>query len=426
VTRPAARRASWRPLLWLLAVVPLLGAACGGPILANPPLPVRGPATAAPTPSPLPDPQPIRLPRDDGPHDRLTEWWYFTGHLRTDDDRRFGFEAVIFRAERGDLPVTWASHLALTDETGGRFLYAQRSELGPQVDRSPRSADGVPKGFELAIAGADPRDPATLGRKAWTLTGGGRTASIVASLAPAEAAVAGGSFGLSLSLADAGSPVLHDRDGFVAFGPAGGSYYYSRTRMTARGTLDIDGRPVAVDGTAWFDHQWGDFISVGGGGWDWFAVNLDDGSDLTLSLVRAADGSYPLVYGTRVGAPDERGVRPTEHLRASDFTVEVTDHWTSPRTGATYPAGWRISLPSEDLIVDLAPTVADQELDTRATTGVVYWEGSQRVSATRGGEVLGGEAYVELTGYAATPGGAIGRAVSGASETRTAGGAVRP
>ena len=75
-------------------------------------------------------------PRDDGPHDRLTEWWYYTGHLRADDGRRFGFEFVIFRAERGAFPVTWASHLALTDETGRRFLYDQRSEVGPQVDRS--------------------------------------------------------------------------------------------------------------------------------------------------------------------------------------------------------------------------------------------------------------------------------------------------
>ncbi len=165
--------------------------------------------------------------------------------------------------------------------------------------------------------------------------------------------------------------------------------------MTATGSLTLADRAVDVEGTAWFDHQWGDFIAVGGGGWDWFAVNLDDGTDLTLSLVRDADGSYPLVYGTLVDA-DGR----TRHLQSDAFTVEVTDDWTSARTGATYPAGWRVSVPGEDLVIELEPTVADQELDTRATTGVIYWEGSQDVRATRGDATLGGEAYVELTGYA--------------------------
>jgi predicted secreted hydrolase len=150
-----------------------------------------------------------------------------------------------------------------------------------------------------------------------------------------------------------------------------------------------------VEGDAWFDHQWGDFISVGGGGWDWFAVNLDDGTDITISLVRAADGSYPLIYGTLV-EPDGT----TRHLSRDDLAVTVNATWTSPATGAVYPADWTISLPGEGLEIGLVPAVAQQELDTRATTGVVYWEGSQRVTATRDGKPLGGEAYVELTGYA--------------------------
>ncbi len=166
--------------------------------------------------------------------------------------------------------------------------------------------------------------------------------------------------------------------------------------MSATGHLDLDGRSLAVEGSAWFDHQWGDFISVGGGGWDWFAVNLDDGTDLTLSLVRDADGSYPLIYGTIV---DRDGT--VRHLDRDAFKVEVTDRWVSPATGADYPAGWTIQIPREDLEITLKPTVAAQELDTRATTGVIYWEGSQVVRATRGGKNVGGQGYVELTGYAA-------------------------
>ena len=170
--------------------------------------------------------------------------------------------------------------------------------------------------------------------------------------------------------------------------------------MDASGSIVVAGTTYEVEGQAWFDHQWGDFITVGGGGWDWFAVNLDDGTDLTLSLVRDRDGSYPLVYGTLVNADGT-----SRHLPREAFTVEVTRRWTSPATGADYPAGWRITVPSRDLVIELTPTVAAQELDTRATTGVVYWEGSQRVSWTEDGIPRGGEAYVELTGYAAATGG---------------------
>ncbi len=387
----------------LVSAVALAVAACsGGLILANPPLVLPVPPTPGPTAPPIADPQPIVFPRDDGPHDRLTEWWYYTGHLRTESGRRFGFEAVIFRAERGDVPPSWASHLALTDEADGRFLYAQRSEIGPAVDQSPRSQGGAPVGFDLQISGADPADPAAASGSPWTLSGSGGRDHIAAAFSPAEIRSAGGAVDLSLMLEAAKPPVLHNGNGWVPFGPAGGSYYYSRTALAAHGGLFVDGQFEFVTGTAWFDHQWGDFISVGGGGWDWFAVNLGDGTDLTLSRVRAADGSYPLVYGTLVSTDGE-----ATHLEAADFAVTATSTWTSPRTGAVYPASWRIEVPSRQLVIGLTSTVSDQELDTRATTGVVYWEGSQRVAATLAGAPLGGEAYVELTGYAPATGTAI-------------------
>lgn len=395
--------------LRLLVVVVTLATAAtactpaSGPILANP-TPAR-PSLAPPTAPPIAaaDPLPIVLPRDDGPHDRLTEWWYYTGHLRgTASDgaiRDLGFEYVIFRAERGSFPTTWASHLAITDETGGRFHYGQRLEVGEAVDRSPRDVTGAPTGFDLALRGVDPTDVSTFARSAWTMVGSDGIDRLAATLAPDEAAAAGvpGGLGLALDLRAVKPPALHDRDGWIDFGPAGGSYYYSRTDMDATGVVDLDGERLEVTGTAWFDHQWGDFISVGGGGWDWIAVNLDDGTDLTISLVRDADGSFPLVYGTLVAASGA-----ATHLERDAFSVEVTAAWRSPSTGAEYPAGWTIRVPDEDLIIELEPTVAAQELDTRATTGVVYWEGSQIVRATRGGTALGGDAYVELTGYAST------------------------
>ncbi|HWH36764.1 MAG TPA: MMPL family transporter [Candidatus Limnocylindrales bacterium] len=380
-------------------VVVLLVAACSpeGRLLGVDPPARPSPPARSPAPTTAPDPRPISLPADEAPHNRLTEWWYYTGHLDAADGRRFGFEFVIFRAERGTFPVTWASHLALTDESSGRFIYEQRAEIGPQVDGDALAgADG---GFDLAIAGGDPLSQMIGGTPAQlppTMTAGepwrmrGRLGS---DALRATAAQAG--FGLDLQLQSTRQqPLLHDRDGWVEFGRAGGSYYYSWPRMSATGTLSLDGQAMPVEGTAWFDHQWGDFIAVGGGGWDWFAVNLDDGTDLTISLVRDADGTYPLIYGTLV-QPDGTAV----HLPREALTLESIGSWTSPRTGIIWPAGWRIEIPAEQLVVQLEPTVADQELDTRPTTGVIYWEGSQHVTATRAGSPLGGRAYVELTGY---------------------------
>jgi predicted secreted hydrolase len=370
----------------LLLVVVLLAGCGGGPILANAPA-QRSIATNAPKPSPrvVDDPIPVVFPRDDAAHDRMTEWWYYTGHLVDEIGGRWGFEYVIFRAERGRFPVSWASHLALTDETRGRFFYAQRSEVGPQVEGA---APGWLLDLSIYPPGGASQDPAG----AWSMLASEGSASLFAMTSLGERPVT--SIGILLELEDSTPPVLHNGDGWIDFGPAGGSYYYSRTRAVVKGSIFADSGDFDVTGTAWFDHQWGDFIAVGGGGWDWFAVNLSDGTDLTLSLVRDRDGSYPLVYGTIVEVDGT-----VRHLPREAFSVEVTGRWLSPLTGVDYPAGWRVELPGEGLVIDLTPTVADQELDTRPTTGVVYWEGSQVVKATRNGQPLGGEAYVELTGY---------------------------
>jgi predicted secreted hydrolase len=409
--RRSSRLGARAGLVVALAIVLAACSSGGGPILARPVAarPTIAPPTAAP--SAAHDPVPVVLPRDDGPHDRLTEWWYYTGHLRAAGGARYGFEFVIFRAERGRFPTSWVSHLAITDETGDRFLYSQRLEVGAQADRSPLGPDGAPTGFDLALGpggfagtpvGSATPDGSPPLDAPWAMAGSDGHDHLQARMTSAEAALAGApaGVGLDLDLTATKAPALHGDDGLIDFGPAGGSYYYSRTAMDATGSLTVDGRTLAVEGSAWFDHQWGDFISVGGGGWDWFAVNLDDGTDLTLSLVREADGTYPLIYGTVV-APDGT----VRHLERDAFSVAVTDRWTSPATGAIYPAGWTVRIPGDDLTITLRPTVAAQELDTRATTGVVYWEGSQDVQATRGQVSLGGEGYVELTGYAASIGG---------------------
>lgn len=328
-------------------------------------------------------PTPIRFPSDHGPHDLLTEWWYYTGHLESQAGRRFGFEYVIFRAERDPFGVVWVAHLAVTDERSGRFAYDQRSDIGDQVDRSEPN-----EGFDLAIIGDV--IPGGRGRgPAWTMTGGLGSDRLEARGGRSREGLA---LGLALELRDDREPLLHGDDGYVTFDPSTGSYYYSRPRMMASGSITLGDEELPVTGSAWFDHQWGDFLSVGEG-WDWFAVNLDDGTDLTVSVVREPESHDRLVYGT---IRDDHGSR---RLGERDIVVEVQGQWTSPRTDITWPAGWRLEVPDEGLVVDLRPTVADQELDTSATTGVIYWEGSQVVRAEHDGVVLGGEAYVELTGY---------------------------
>ena len=385
-----------RPALGIVLSAVIVAACGGGPILANPPLDYPTPAAPV-TPPPTPvDPIPVALPRDDGPHARLTEWWYYTGHLENEIGRRLGFEAVVFRAERGSVPPSWAAHFALTDEGGRRFSYAQRSEIGPQVDHSPRDAAGVPTGFDLQVGGLSPEliaGGAAPFAAPWRLAGSGGSDTIQAALTDEEAAAAGRSFGLDLALTSTKPAALHEGDGFIDFGRAGSSYYYSRTRLDAAGELTLDGATYAVTGIAWFDHQWGDFISVGGG-WDWFAINLDDGTDLTFSVVRDETGGPVLAYGTLVEADGT-----ARHLDADAFDVRSLRSWTSPVSGHSYPVHWNIAIPGEALVIELRPTLEDQELDTRATTGVAYWEGSQLVRASRFNEPLGGEAYVEVTRY---------------------------
>ncbi len=401
--RPRQRVARARVTAAVAAIALVIAGCSGGPILANPPLTYPTPAAPTAEPPRAADPIPIELPRDDGPHDRLTEWWYYTGHLSARDGRRFGFEAVVFRAERGPVPTAWASHLALTDEGGQRFLYAQRSEVGPQVDRSPVDASGTPTGFDLNVAGLNP-DLVAAGAPPiappWRLAGSGGTDTIEAVLAPEEATAAGAAFGLRLDLEPVKPAALHDGDGFIDFGPGGSSYYYSRTRLGAAGELTLDGERLEVDGIAWFDHQWGDFISVGGG-WDWFAINLDNGMDITISIVHDPRGGEPLQYGTIV---DVDGA--TRHLDAAEFRLRPSSVWGSPATGRRYTMPWHLTIhdfvDGRRLIVNLQPTLEDQEIDARATTGVIYWEGSQVVRARLGltdVELLGGEAYIEMTRY---------------------------
>lgn len=351
------RSARTTVVLWL--VLSLLMSACSGGNGAGSLRLAAAPGESARKPLP-----PIQLPQDESPHRDLTEWWYYTGHLYG-GGKRYGFELVTFQAVRGQLPPAYVAHFAVTDIGRRRFAYDQRSHTGPQ----PRS------GYDLDVGG-------------WRMGGLGGTDRVRAEMRD---------YAMDLTLTATKPVVLHDGDGVVEFGPAGDSYYYSRTRMSVSGVLTDHGTRIPVSGQAWMDHQWGNFISVAGGGWDWYSFQLDDGADLTISVVRDLEGRTVLSYGTYI---DRNG--KSTHLTSQDYSVAATGRWTSPRTGATYPSGWNLSVPSQRLHVHVVPAIPDQELDTRASTGVAYWEGAVDVTGTRAGKPASGVGYVELTGYSAS------------------------
>ena len=202
--------------------------------------------------------------------------------------------------------------------------------------------------------------------------------------------------GLELELRPQRELVRHGDRGYSQKGEAIGnaSAYLSWTRLAVDGELSLGGDSRAVQGAAWFDHEWGT-SQLGGGvvGWDWFSLRLDDGRDLMLYRLREADGgAAPRSSGTVVDADGT-----TTTLARDDAEIEVLERWTSPDTGASYPVKWRLRVPAHDIDLEVRALLAAAELDGSATTGVIYWEGPVEAAGTQNGE-----GYVEMTGYAGT------------------------
>ncbi len=315
--------------------------------------------------TPRATPGPVNFPVDDGPHNDLTEWWYYTGHLKAENGNEYGFEFVIFQGNRSGYPPTYAAHFAITDVSKGEFHYDQRT----QSDGQPQSSQPI----DLVLGD-------------WSLKGDGANDQISASIS---------GYAMNLSLSSNKPPALHSGDGYFEWAPATGSYYYSRTDMTVNGTLTVGGSSQPVTGTAWMDHQWGNFLLFGSGGWDWYSIQLSNNEQIMLWHSR--DGKNNVIFGSGTFV-DANG--KTEQLNLNDFEIKPIRTWTSPQSGATYPSGWTVEIPSKHLTLTLTPVVQDQELDTRPSTGVIYWEGDISINGTENGTPISGKSYVELTGYA--------------------------
>jgi len=336
-------------------------------------------------------PADLVFPGDHGPHpDYQTEWWYYTGNLVADGGQRFGYQLTFFRRalvppfQRTERQSAWAAdqvymaHFSLTDVAGGRYQAFERFSRGAA---GLAGAQATPYRVWLEDWQVEEIAPGVTRMRA-------RTGSQDPVL-PQEG------LALDLVLTDRKGPVLHGDRGYSPKGPMPGnaSYYYSLTRMETSGTVQVADTVYPVNGLSWMDHEWSTSgLAADQVGWDWFSIQLDNGSELMVFQLRKEDGSIdPFSSGTFI-APDGS----TRHLSRDEFEIAVGDTWRSPHSGATYPARWTVTVPAVGLTVEIEPHLADQELNV----SYAYWEGAVRVEGERAGQAVGGNGYVEMTGYA--------------------------
>jgi predicted secreted hydrolase len=330
------------------------------------------------------EPRPFDFPEDHGPHPAFrTEWWYTTGNLTAHDGRDFGFQLTIFRSALApgapDTESRWGTnqaymaHFTVTDVAGREFHAFERFARGA-----------------VGLAGAE-SDPLRVWLEDWTLEGSGDETF------PLRLSAAEGPVAVRLELRPEKPVVLQGDRGLSRKGPEPGnaSYYYAFTRLAASGDLVTDGEALEVSGTAWLDREWStSALSEGQVGWDWFALQIDDGWDLMIYRLRHADGGADAFSDGALIDPS--GAR-VPLVWGRDVTMESTGSWSSPVDGAEYPSGWRIRVPARGWSLIVEPVIPDQEL----ALAFRYWEGAVRVGGRgEGGAAVTGRGYVELTGYA--------------------------
>jgi len=336
------------------------------------------PALAAAPKVEFPDvvPRTLVFPRDHGAHpDFRIEWWYVTGWLQARERAQpLGFQITFFRARNEaatDNPSRFTprqilfAHAALADPRHGRLRHDQRA-----------AREG------LTLAGAE-TDRTRVWIDDWSFE---QSANGYTGVIPAR------EFTLRLDFAGKGVPLLQGENGVSRKGPRPkeASYYYSRPQLAVRGTVQRDGTSSPVSGLAWLDHEWSSaYLPPEAAGWDWIGVNLDDGGALMAFVMRTKVGGMHYAGGTLAQAGGTRRSFAPDEVR-----FEPLRRWRSPRTGAEYPVAMRVVTAGQ--VWTLEPLMEDQELDSRASTGTIYWEGAVRVT-TSGREV--GKGYLELTGY---------------------------
>ena len=361
------RRARHFSTLLAVVIAMFALAACGVPGVVP-----QGHSLAATSPTPTAAPlPPVRLPQDEAPHTDLTEWWYYTGHFQGTDAsgqaHQYGFELTFFQVSRGNIPTVYVGHYAVSDLTRGQYHFDQRLITTANAV-APNGA--AASGFNLAINN-------------WTMKGLNGHDQLDASMQD---------YTLQLTL-DSQQPIaLHNGNGIITYGLGGFSYYYSRPSMSISGNIQDHGTTIPVTGQGWMDHQWGNFLTAAGTGWDWYSIQLDNGMEYMVYFIRDASGKTISVVGSQIDAQGQ-----TTEVPASQIGAQVSDHWTSPATQVVYPSGWVLSLPGGSLTI--TPQLRDQEFNAKLSTGNTYWEGACAITGTLFGQAVTGHGYTELTGY---------------------------
>lgn len=329
----------------------------------------------------------FEFPRDHHAHPSFrTEWWYVTGHLSDQDGGEYGYQVTFFRQGMqapdvlketdsrwltGDVHL---AHSAFGDKIRNEFDFDHRlarGVFGDAGNASPGDGDGADGGSRVAWNGD------------WEMRWQEDRFVTVFDV---------GDTRFRLELEPSKGPVFHGRDGYSAKGPGegAGSHYYSFTRLKTRGTMTrADGRTIEVNGMSWMDREWStSVLSDGQVGWDWFSLQLDDGSDLMVFQLRREDGTSDAHnHGTWVAADGD-----VTHLDSKDFRLTPRRIWRSGETGAEYPVSWRIEIPEAGVDLEVSAVMNRQEL---VLTPTVYWEGALEVRGTHSGR-----GFLEMTGYA--------------------------
>ncbi|OMH25765.1 lipocalin family protein [Motiliproteus sp. MSK22-1] len=290
----------------------------------------------------------VQLPADDAPHQNYTEWWYYNGQLQGPDGHRYSFHYTLFVINA--LTVHTVIHASFVDhKTGKRFTHQSRTGGNASLDTKDR--------FDFSVGD-------------WIMQGGNGKDKIQAKT---------DEFYFSLDLQSTQPPVFQGGTGLLDFKEAGKSYYYSRPRMSIEGYAGPVGKEQPVTGVAWFDHQWGDFRTTVFG-WEWFALQLDDGADVMIYQLYSGDQQPLLVSGTYT----KNGA--TSVLDQADIRSKSVKSWKSPLSSISYPLEWVIEIPKENIEVSVKPLHQASEFDGRKTTYNLYWEGAVQVTGSHGGK----------------------------------------
>lgn len=318
----------------------------------------------------------LAFPHDFGAHPGFrTEWWYVTGWLETPDKKPLGFQITFFRSATELDPANPSrfapkqliiAHAALSDPAIGKLLHDQKSAR---------------EGFGLAYT---KEGNTNVKLDDWYM--------VREENGHYQTFIKAHDFTFRFSLTPTQIPMRQGDKGFSRKGPRleQASYYYSEPQLHVTGTVTHHGKPITVSGTAWLDHEWSsEYLAPDAAGWDWVGANLEDGSALMAFRIRGKNGDRIWAYA---GLRDASGNITLFKPEQVQFDPQRT--WRSPRTDATYPVSMRIQTGSIEWL--LTPLQDDQELDSRQSTGAVYWEGA--VTVARDGKPAG-RGYFEMTGY---------------------------